>query len=137
MQSPFSAYSAGEAVLFTCTAPYWRYPIDVHLYKSRVDTPLVTQRADVRQTRVELTLSDLETSHQGSYSCLYRIQGNPGNSPSSNIINITVGKCTIAHELELSAHLQLCIVSVVELLTIIRLMDVLAQFSVLVHVGLV
>ncbi|KAL7884445.1 hypothetical protein AOLI_G00072150 [Acnodon oligacanthus] len=90
MQSPFSAYSAGEAVLFTCTAPYWHHPIEVHLYKSGVDTPLVTQRADLRQTRVELTLSDLETSHQGSYSCLYRIQGNPGNSPSSNTINITV-----------------------------------------------
>lgn len=90
MQSPFSAYSAGEAVLFTCTAPYWRHPIDFYLYKSGVDTPLVTQRADFRQTRVELTLSDLETSHQGSYSCLYRLQGNPGNSPSSNIINITV-----------------------------------------------
>ncbi|XP_072528113.1 uncharacterized protein [Salminus brasiliensis] len=90
MQSPFCAYSAGEAVLFTCTAPYWRHPIDLYLYKSGVDTPLVTQRADFRQTRVELTLSDLETSHQGSYSCLYRLQGNPGNSPSSNIINITV-----------------------------------------------
>ncbi|XP_076860516.1 uncharacterized protein LOC143513239 [Brachyhypopomus gauderio] len=90
MQSPFSAYSTGEAVLFTCAAPYWRHPIDVHLYKSGVDTPLVTQRAEPRQTRVELTLSELETSHQGSYSCLFRIQGNPGNSPSSNIINISV-----------------------------------------------
>ncbi|XP_035377718.1 uncharacterized protein si:ch211-150o23.3 [Electrophorus electricus] len=90
MQTTFSSYSAGEAVLFTCAAPYWRHPIDFHLYKSGVDTPLVTQRAEPRQTRVELTLSELDTSHQGSYSCLYRVQSNPGNSPSSNTINITV-----------------------------------------------
>ncbi|XP_016301691.1 deleted in malignant brain tumors 1 protein-like isoform X2 [Sinocyclocheilus anshuiensis] len=95
IQSRFYTYSAGEAVHFKCTAPYWQSVIDFHLYKRGVDTPLVTQRADPRQMTVDLTLSDSEISHQGSYSCLYRIHTKLGNSPSgfsphSNFINITV-----------------------------------------------
>ncbi|XP_042617901.1 uncharacterized protein si:ch211-150o23.3 isoform X2 [Cyprinus carpio] len=87
--------TGGEAVHFKCTAPYWQSIIDFHLYKRGVDTPLVTQRADPRQMTVDLTLSDLEISHQGSYSCLYSIHNKLGNSPSgysphSNFINITV-----------------------------------------------
>ncbi len=97
IQSPFYTYSAGEAVHFKCTAPYWQSVIDFHLYKRGVDTPLVTQRADPRQMTVDLILSDLEISHQGSYSCLYKIHTKLGNSPSgfspnSNFINITVCK---------------------------------------------
>ncbi|KAA0714261.1 Soluble scavenger receptor cysteine-rich domain-containing protein SSC5D [Triplophysa tibetana] len=95
IHSLFYVYSAGEAVHFKCTAPYWQSVIDFHLYKRGVSTPLVTQRADPRQMTVDLTLSDLEISHQGSYSCLYRIhskvENSPsGNSPHSNLINITV-----------------------------------------------
>ncbi|XP_065102746.1 uncharacterized protein [Paramisgurnus dabryanus] len=100
VHSRFYAYAAGEAVHFKCTAPYWQSVIDFHLYKRGVSTPLVTQRADPRQVTVDLILSDLEISHQGSYSCLYGIHskvdnspsGNspPGNSPHSNFINITV-----------------------------------------------
>lgn len=97
IHSRFYVYSAGEAVHFKCTAPYWQSVIDFHLYKRGVSTPLVTQRADPRQMTVDLTLSDLEISHQGSYSCLYRIHSKVGNSPSgnsphSNLINITVCK---------------------------------------------
>ncbi|KAG1973470.1 uncharacterized protein si:ch211-150o23.3 [Pimephales promelas] len=95
IQSRFYAYSTGEAVHFKCTAPYSQSVIDFHLFKRGVDTPLVTQRADPRQITVDLTLSDLENSHQGSYSCLYRIHHKlgtspSGNSPHSNFINITV-----------------------------------------------
>ncbi|XP_051508583.1 uncharacterized protein LOC127414531 [Myxocyprinus asiaticus] len=95
IQSRFYAYSAGETVHFKCTAPYLQSVIDFHLYKRGVDTPLVTQRADPRQMTGDLKLSDLEISHQGSYSCLYRIYNKLGNSPSgnsphSNFINITV-----------------------------------------------
>lgn len=95
IHSRFNAYSSGEAVQFKCTAPYWQSVIDFHLYKRGVDTPLVTQRADPKQMMVDLTLSDLEMFHQGSYSCLYRIHSKlrnapSGDSPHSNYINITV-----------------------------------------------
>ncbi|TRY83215.1 hypothetical protein DNTS_014150 [Danionella cerebrum] len=95
IHSRYYAYSAGESVQFKCTAPYSQSTIDFHLFKHGVDTPLVTQRADPRQMTVDLTLTDLESSHQGSYSCVYRVHSKlgttfSGNSPNSNSINITV-----------------------------------------------
>ncbi|KAF3696788.1 Antigen WC1.1 Precursor [Channa argus] len=92
--SPHTVFSPGEAVRFSCSVPLGHHLRDFHLYKHGVSTPLVTQRADQTQTRVELTLSDIETVHQGSYSCRYRIKsGFPSqllSSPPSNYINITV-----------------------------------------------
>ncbi|XP_029911718.1 uncharacterized protein LOC115362075 [Myripristis murdjan] len=92
--SPNAVFSIGEAVRFSCAALLGHHLNDFHLYKHGVSTPLVTQRVDQSQTRVELTLSDLETSHQGSYSCVYRIKGSSPSqllsSPPSNSINITV-----------------------------------------------
>ncbi|KAK6308577.1 hypothetical protein J4Q44_G00218480 [Coregonus suidteri] len=92
--SPHTVFSAGETVRFGCTVLLGHHLNGFHLYKRGVATPLVTQRVDSAQTRVELTLSDLETTHQGSYSCLYRIKGSspssPLSSPPSNSINITV-----------------------------------------------
>ncbi|XP_056130243.1 uncharacterized protein si:ch211-150o23.3 isoform X2 [Lampris incognitus] len=80
--------------MLRCAVPLGHHLSDFHLYKHGVSTPLVIQRVVQSQTRVELTLSDLETSHQGSYSCLYRIKGNlPSqllSSPLSNSIKITV-----------------------------------------------
>lgn len=94
--SPHTVFSAGEAVRFSCTVLLGHHLNDFHLYKRGIATPLVTQRVDSAQTRVELTLSDLETTHQGSYSCLYRIKGSSPSSllssPPSNSINITVGE---------------------------------------------
>ncbi|XP_033485661.1 uncharacterized protein LOC117258682 isoform X2 [Epinephelus lanceolatus] len=92
--SPHTVFSPGEAVRFGCRALLGHHLSDFHLYKHGVSTPLVTQRADQTLTRVELTLSDIETFHQGSYSCRYRIKsGFPSqllSSPPSNSINITV-----------------------------------------------
>ncbi|KAM4610219.1 uncharacterized protein ACJ7VT_013523 [Polymixia lowei] len=92
--SPHTVFSAGESVRFSCTVLLGHHLSDFHLYKHGVSTPLVTQRVDQSQTRVELTLSDLETSHQGSYSCVYRIKGSSPSqllsSPPSNSVNITV-----------------------------------------------
>lgn len=89
-------FSPGESVRFGCSVPLGHHLSDFHLYKHGVSTPLVTQRADQTQTRVDLTLSDLEAFHQGSYSCKYRIRGRfPSqllSSPPSNSINITVGE---------------------------------------------
>ncbi len=94
--SPHTVFSPGEAVRFGCSVLLGHHLSDFHLYKHGVSTPLVTQRADQTQTRVELTLSDIETSHQGSYNCGYRIKGGfPSqllSSPPSNSINITVGE---------------------------------------------
>lgn len=94
--SPHTVFSPGEAVRFSCSVLLGHHLSDFHLYKHGVSTPLVTQRADQIQTRVELTLSDIETFHQGSYSCRYRIKGDfPSellSSPPSNSINITVGE---------------------------------------------
>lgn len=94
--SPHTVFSPGEAVRFSCSVLLGHHPSDFHLYKHGVSTPLVTQRVDQSQTGVELTLSDIETFHQGSYSCRYRIRGfSPSllhSSPPSNSINITVGE---------------------------------------------
>lgn len=92
--SPHTVFTSGESVRFGCSVLLGHHLSDFHLYKRGVPTPLVTQRADQAQTRVELTLSDVETVHQGSYSCRYRIKGGfPSqllSSPPSNSVNITV-----------------------------------------------
>ncbi|XP_072306215.1 uncharacterized protein [Eucyclogobius newberryi] len=93
--SPHTVFSSGESVRFSCHIPVGQSHLsDFHLYKDRLLTPLVTQRVEQSQSRVELTLSDVETFHQGSYSCRYRIKGNfPSQllrSPPSNTINITI-----------------------------------------------
>lgn len=94
--SPHTVFSPGEAVRFGCSVLLGHHLSDFHLYKHGVSTPLVTQRAEQGPTPVELTLTDIETFHQGSYSCRYRIKsGFPPqllSSPPSNSINITVGK---------------------------------------------
>lgn len=92
--SPHTVFAAGEAVRFSCSVLLGPHISDFHLYKQGVSIPLVTQRADQTQLRAELTLSDVETFQQGSYSCRYRIKGGfPTqlmSSPASNSINITV-----------------------------------------------
>lgn len=94
--STHSVFSPGESARFSCSVLLGHYFSDFHLYKHGASTPLVTQRVDQSQTRVELTLSDIETIHQGSYSCRYRIKGSSPSmvlsSPPSNSINITVGE---------------------------------------------
>uniref|UniRef100_A0A3P8V8E1 Si:ch211-150o23.3 n=1 Tax=Cynoglossus semilaevis TaxID=244447 RepID=A0A3P8V8E1_CYNSE len=99
--SPHTVFSSGEAIRFSCSVKLGHHFSDFHLYKDGVSTPLVTQRADLTQTSVELTLSDVETFHQGSYSCRYRIKGGfPSellSSPPSNSINITVELLTPHH----------------------------------------
>lgn len=91
--SPHTVFSSGESVRFRCHVLVGQSHLsEFHLYKEGVSTPLVTQR--VEQAEVELTLSGLETFHQGSYSCRYSIKGNFPlellSSPPSNSINITV-----------------------------------------------
>ncbi|CAN9516206.1 unnamed protein product [Ophioblennius macclurei] len=92
--SPHAVFTAGESVRFGCSVLLGHHLSDFHLYKQGVATPLVTQRAEQTQTRVELTLSDVETVHQGGYTCRYRIRGGfPSqllSSPPSNAVNITV-----------------------------------------------
>lgn len=95
--SPHTVFAPGEAVRFSCSVLLGHHISDFHLYRQGVSIPLVTQRADQTQMRAELTLSDVETFQQGSYSCRYRIKGGfPTqlmSSPASNSINITVGAC--------------------------------------------
>lgn len=93
--SPHTVFSSGESVRFNCHILMVQSHLsDFHLYKEGVQTPLVTQRVEQSQSGVELTLSDVETFHQGSYSCRYRIRDDfplhPLRSPPSNSINITV-----------------------------------------------
>lgn len=94
LMSPHTVFYPGESVRFVCRVLLGHHLSDFHLYKNGVSTPLVTQRADQTQNMMELTLSDVETFHQGSYSCGYRIKsGFPTrllSSPPSNAINITV-----------------------------------------------
>ncbi|XP_018615956.2 scavenger receptor cysteine-rich type 1 protein M130 [Scleropages formosus] len=90
--SPYTAYEPGEAVRFSCVAPSSFYTIvDFHLFKSGVGTPLVTQGTGSSQNKAELTLTDMDLSHQGSYTCLYTVQiGLAFSSPESNPISISV-----------------------------------------------
>lgn len=93
--SPHTVFSSGESVRFSCHILVGQSHLsEFHLYREGEQTPLVTQRVEQSQSGVELTLSDVETFHQGSYSCRYRIKGDfPSHllrSPSSNSINITV-----------------------------------------------
>ncbi|KAM9751646.1 uncharacterized protein ACNS7B_008428 isoform 1-T3 [Menidia menidia] len=92
--SPHTVFTPGESVRFRCSVLLRHHLCDFHLYKQGVATPLVTQRADQAQIGVDLTLSDIETFHQGGYSCQYSMRGGfPAqllSSPSSNSINITV-----------------------------------------------
>lgn len=94
--SPYTVFSSGEAVRFSCSVVLGHHISDFHLHKHGVSTPLVTQRVDQTQIKADLTLTDVETFHQGSYSCQYRIKGGfPSqllSSPPSNSINITVGE---------------------------------------------
>lgn len=94
--SPYTVFSSGEAVRFSCSVVLGHHISDFHLHKHGVSTPLVTQRVDQTQIKAELTLTDVETFHEGSYSCQYRIKGGfPSqllSSPPSNSINITVGE---------------------------------------------
>lgn len=99
--SPHTVFSPGEAVRFSCSVQLVHHLSDFHLYKHGVSTPLVTQRVDRGQATVELTLSDIEMFHQGSYSCRYRMRGSwPSqllSSPQSNSINITVVELLTPH----------------------------------------
>ncbi|XP_066566105.1 deleted in malignant brain tumors 1 protein [Amia ocellicauda] len=91
--SPVTALLPGENITLTCTAPTNLYAsIDFDWYRSTAGHPIVTQRAESPQTTVELTVSNVDLSHQGSYSCRYRVQGSSGNISSnhSHSINITV-----------------------------------------------
>ncbi|XP_077468559.1 uncharacterized protein LOC144084239 [Stigmatopora argus] len=92
--SPYNVFSSGEAVRFSCSVLSIYNAKDFHLYKHGVSTPFVTKRAETRQSRMEMSLSDVETFHQGSYSCRYKVGGSlPSqllSSPPSNSVNITV-----------------------------------------------
>ncbi|KAL2103708.1 hypothetical protein ACEWY4_000576 [Coilia grayii] len=68
--APFTAFQVGEAIHFSCTVPSGPKVLNFHLYKKGVETPLVTQRADNGKRRMELTLTDVEVAHQGTYSCV-------------------------------------------------------------------
>ena len=96
--SPFTAFQVGEAIHFSCTAPSGPKFLNFHLYKKGVETPLVTQRADNGQRRMELTLSDVEVTHQGTYSCVNsdrRSSHPPLHMYHSNFIDIAVGMCPL------------------------------------------
>lgn len=91
--SPFTAFQVGEAIHFSCTAPSGPKLLNFHLYKKGVETPLVTQRAEQGQRRIELTLTDVEITHQGTYSCVNsdrRSSHPPLSIYHSNFIDIAI-----------------------------------------------
>ncbi|XP_066566443.1 deleted in malignant brain tumors 1 protein [Amia ocellicauda] len=91
--SPYPTFIPGETPRFSCIAPSSLYTtIDFDLNHSSSENHIVTQRAGSPQTSVELTVSNVDLSHQGSYSCQYRVQGRTTKftSPHSNPITITV-----------------------------------------------
>lgn len=92
--SPFTAFQVGEAIHFSCTAPSGPKFLNFHLYKKGIETPLVTQRAENGQRRMELTLTDVEVTHQGTYSCVNsdrRSSHPPKRMYHSNSIDVAVG----------------------------------------------
>ncbi|KAJ8377438.1 hypothetical protein AAFF_G00259960 [Aldrovandia affinis] len=87
-----SVFSPGEAMHLSCSAPPSSYYItNFYLYKKGKASPLASLRATPPQARAELTVTDMEAPQEGSYSCVYRVQGRHAlHSPPSNPINITV-----------------------------------------------
>ncbi|MBN3296889.1 DMBT1 protein, partial [Amia calva] len=80
---------------FSCSAPSELYTnIEFDLYSSNAGNSIVTQQAGSPNTSVELTVSNVDPSHQGSYSCLYKVQGRTQtfSSNHSDSINIAVGE---------------------------------------------
>ncbi|KAJ8404371.1 hypothetical protein AAFF_G00341440 [Aldrovandia affinis] len=88
-KSSYSLFSPGEEVQFRCAGVC--SPIEFHLHKSGVGTPLA-QVYQSSGTSAVMTVSNMDASHQGSYSCTYRIQGSRSaiSSPHSNSLDITV-----------------------------------------------
>ncbi|XP_036388380.1 uncharacterized protein si:ch211-150o23.3 [Megalops cyprinoides] len=85
--SPQSVFYPGEAVRFSCMAPPSPYHItDFYLYRRG---GVVSHTFASPQMRTELVVFNMEMPHQGSYSCVYKVQGRV-RSPPSNSVNITV-----------------------------------------------
>ncbi|XP_066566125.1 low affinity immunoglobulin gamma Fc region receptor II-b isoform X3 [Amia ocellicauda] len=83
----------GDTIRFSCTAPSAVYTsLEFDWYRSGVGNPIETKRALALKKKVELTVERVDTSHQGGYSCLYRVKINGVNVSSalSNFIPITV-----------------------------------------------
>ncbi|XP_077371064.1 uncharacterized protein LOC144014725 isoform X3 [Festucalex cinctus] len=92
--SPHNVFSSGETVRFSCSILPGHHVSEFQLYKHGASTPVATQRAEMSQSRVEMTLPNIKALQQGSYSCCYRIRDSSPSqvlsSPPSNPVNITV-----------------------------------------------
>ncbi|XP_058872688.1 killer cell immunoglobulin-like receptor 3DL2 isoform X1 [Acipenser ruthenus] len=91
--SSYPSFLPGEEASITCTGPSRLHTsTDFYLYRSGSGNYITTQRAAPSQTSVTFILSDLSESKQGSYSCVYKVQGRSEtfSSPHSDPVHITV-----------------------------------------------
>ncbi|MGH0133851.1 UNVERIFIED_CONTAM: hypothetical protein FKN15_020066 [Acipenser sinensis] len=91
--SSYPSFLPGEEASITCTGPSRLHTsTDFYLYRSGSGNYITTQRAAPSQTSVTFILSDLSESKQGSYSCVYKVQGRNEtfSSPHSDPVHITV-----------------------------------------------
>ncbi|XP_058872687.1 uncharacterized protein LOC131723187 [Acipenser ruthenus] len=91
--SSYPSFLPGEEASITCTGPSRLHTsTDFYLYRSSSGNYITTQRAAPSQTSVTFILSDLSESKQGSYSCVYKVQGRNEtfSSPHSDPVHITV-----------------------------------------------
>ncbi|XP_045068525.1 uncharacterized protein LOC123483103 [Coregonus clupeaformis] len=87
-----SAFSPGETVQFICSVSQ-RIAITANFDLYRGGSPILTQAVESTQTSETFTLSSLQSSHQGRYSCLQQITKNGQkmiSSSSSNSMDITI-----------------------------------------------
>ncbi|XP_035254815.1 flocculation protein FLO11-like [Anguilla anguilla] len=91
LSSPHSALSSGEEVRFRCVAPAdLCAPVEFRLHRGGAGSPLA-RKSESRGTSVEMGVNNVDSSHQGSYTCLYAVQGNQTlRSSHSNSIAISV-----------------------------------------------
>ncbi|KAG5832373.1 hypothetical protein ANANG_G00290500 [Anguilla anguilla] len=91
LSSPHSVLSSGEEVRFRCVAPAdLCAPVEFRLHRGGAGSPLA-RKSESRGTSVEMGVNNVDSSHQGSYTCLYAVQGSQTvHSSHSNSIAISV-----------------------------------------------
>ncbi|XP_033858351.3 deleted in malignant brain tumors 1 protein-like [Acipenser ruthenus] len=93
LQSSYISFQPGEDASFTCTAPSRLYTtIDFYLYKSGSGNYSSKESAGSPQTSVTLTVPIVSEAQQGSYICVYKVQGRTESfsSPHSDPVHIAV-----------------------------------------------
>ncbi|XP_041092919.1 deleted in malignant brain tumors 1 protein-like [Polyodon spathula] len=93
LQSSYASFQPGENVSLVCTAPSRLYTsMDFYLYKRGSGNYSCKESAASPQSSVTFTVPVISEAQQGSYSCVYKVQGRTKSfsSPHSDPVYIIV-----------------------------------------------